>query len=252
MSEEFNEIQVILSGKWSASDILISNITSTRMIDKKIEQAALDAWEYKVQQAKLNDRRIWDSIIFRYEGFKLKNKKLLISVSEIPFSIRLGMNQCTEDIKALGNEYAPLGMFNSCFVETSDSKLVFIEKSKKFFTEKINSFVGGVYSKSESVINSGEDLFSTTIQELIEELGIGVNQIQENNLITVYKTENWNVCFIFFITLKISSDELREIFFEKSDEEASNIIFFSKNEINKSKNYFDEKDKTKFAFLKNL
>ncbi len=242
----------MFSGSWSASDILIRNIISTRMIHKKIERAAKDAWEYKVQQAKLNDSRIWDSKIFRYEGFKLKNKKLVFSVSEIPFSIRLGMNQCTNDIKALGNEYAPFGMFNSCFVETNDSKLVFIEKSNKFFTEKINSFVGGVYSKSESTINSGEDLFSATTQELVEELGISVSHIKSNHLITVYKTENWNVCFIFYINLKISSEKLLKTFLEKSDGEASNIIFLNKKEINKSISYFDEKDKLKFAFLKNL
>lgn len=245
-----SNVQVFFQGDWSPETVITDEINSTRVIDNDFERMLISSWENTLKVAKEKNQKIWDSIIYRFESSEISLQKLYLYLSIIPFSIRLEINKHTEKIKQLGQQYSPKGMFSSCFVKTSDGHMVFVEKSNVYVTQKKYALVGGVFSKSELIINSGNDLFESVRREVVEELGVDKEHIIENILKMGYLTENWNVCFLFSVQLSLTKKELLERFKKYSDDEVKDLIFFTNENIKDSLNLFEPKDKIKFALLK--
>lgn len=245
-----SDVRVLFQGDWSPETVITDEINSTRVIDSDFERVLISSWGDTLKVADEKNQKIWDSTIYRFESCKVSSQKLHLDLSTIPFSIRLEMNKYTDKIKQLGLLYSPRGMFNSCLVKTSDDYAVFVEKSNVYVTQKKYAWVGGVFSKSEFIINSGNDLFESAKREIVEELGVEKEYIIENILKMGYLTENWNVCFLFSVQLSLTKKELSERFRKYSDDEVKNLIFFTYENIKNSLNLFEPKDKIKFALLK--
>lgn len=241
--------KILFTGNWEQKNVVIFNIESTRVIDEKIEQYSQNVWEQKLEIANKQGSKLWDSIVYRFELSNYTNDKLDINLSDISFSTRLGMNECTEDIRIAGELYAPRGVFTSCMIKTSDNYLIFIEKSNKFFTEKKLSFIGGILSRSESTIDSGGDLFFAVKNEVTEEIGIPDDSIISCRLRLGYLTENFNVCFVFDVNLSLTKNEVSKIFKQNSDGEALDILFIQQTDVYANKEIFDAKDKLKLELI---
>ncbi len=244
-----NKTKVLFSGNWSSSDVSIHVIPSTRELDEGLERDCKDAWEEMLKESLSRGSQLWDSAIYRFEDIRGKDDKINLYFSTIPFSIRLGMNKHTSQVKNLGESYASMGLFNSCLVETSDNKFVFIEKSNKFYTDKKYAWVGGIFSESENKLDDGIDLFSSVNTEILEELGISNEYVSSLVLSTGYITENWNVCLLFSAKIIITSEQLLEFFYKKNDGEARGLIFIPVNLMEQNIQIFEEKDREKFVIL---
>lgn len=249
MTFELKDIQVLFSGQWNSDSVSVSETTSSRVIDQNLESVAKETWQKMLREAFATSRKLWDSEIYRLEATEISEQGLSLSFSTIPFSIRLALNKHTEQIKHLGDTYAPKGLYTSCLVTTLDNRHVFIEKSDKYFTSKKYAWVGGVLSKTEKEILSGEDLFGVTKTEVKEELGISEEDVTSIKLLSGFLSENWNVCLLFMVHLNLTALELQERFAKNSDGEAVNLFFTEKDNLQKTIDIFDEKDRVKFAVL---
>lgn len=241
-----NNIKVLFSGAWLLEQVQVTEIKSSRLVDESLEQSAIDSWKSACDEAVQRGSELWDSEVYRLENVS-DDEVLSLQLSTIPFSVRLGMNKHTVSIQALGENYAPKGMFTSCLLTTTDDKFVFIEKSNKFYTNKKYAWVGGVLSKTEHQIQDGVELFNTIRSEILEE--VGCDHIPDIVLRCGYLTENWNVCLLFSASLAITSAELSSLFEKKSDGEAKNLLIIPKSEIENKLPLFETKDQVKLALL---
>jgi hypothetical protein len=250
MTLKNEEIKIFFQGCWSESSVFVNEVRSTRLINEELENLSIASWNDMLRASSEAGKKIWDSDVYRLESFEMSTERLSIYLATIPFSVRLGMNKHTEMVKQLGLEYSPKGMFSSCLVKTSDNYFVFIEKSDVYFTQKRFAWVGGIISKSESIIRDGKDLFTNTKREVLEELGIESKHILEIFLKTGYLTENHNVCLLFSVQVSLTKNELLDKFNKYSDDEACNLVFFSIENNEDFLKVFESKDVIKFALLK--
>jgi 8-oxo-dGTP pyrophosphatase MutT (NUDIX family) len=107
--------------------------------------------------------------------------------------------------------------------------------------------VGGVLSKDEREIKSGQDLFASARREVVEELGVSFLQIDETVLKFGYLTEIWNVCLLFSIKLSLSKTEVLEIFRSNSDGEAADLVFLNTDNKSDLLAKFEAQDRTRLA-----
>lgn len=243
------EIKIFFRGSWSEKEIIIKEVPTTRKTDAKLEEKIATDWQDILEQAAKTKREIWDSALYRLEKVTAVDNSLHFVLSTVLFSTRLTMKKYTAEIKQLGFEYNPRGMFASCLVETSDGYFVFIKKSQKYFGAKQYAWVGGVLSKDEGEIKSGRDLFLAARREVVEELGVSSLQIGETVLKVGYLTENWNVCLLFLVKLPLSRTELLEIFRSNNDGEAADLVFLNVDNKSDWLAKFEAQDRTRLAVL---
>ena len=242
-------ITILFDGRWTAQNIEVNEIQSTRLVDRNLESALSVSWNNTVDAARKEGKKVWDSDVYRFEHLELSMEKLYLYFSIIPFSVRLEMNKYTEKIRQLGQSYGAKGLFSSCLVKTVDGYFVFVLKSDTYLTQKKYAWVGGVLSKSEEIIRSGSDLFRSAEREVFEELGVKKEHITETTLRVGYLTENWNVCLLFFVQLSLTKNELQKQFESFSDDEAKDLVFINENDNNDSLSIFEEKDRIKFVLM---
>lgn len=202
----------------------ITEVKPGRAIDSQLEKLSLDEWEKIKTEATKNNALVWDSEIYRLEATNLIDEMMQLKVSTIPFSTRLGMNKYPTMVKQLGMLYAPLGLYTSCFIKTTDDYYIFIEKSAKYYTTRKLSFVGGILSKTEKSLHSGADLFNAVRDEIKEEVGVPKKDLEKLTCLAGYVTDNTNYCLVFFAKVTKSFAEVSLGFNKKHDGEAVKII----------------------------
>jgi hypothetical protein len=226
--------------------LIIRDVVSTRKIEKDLEVFCKNTWNEMLVEAKNENKKLWDSEIYRFESVSESDNIVHFEISTIPFSVVLSMNKYIKQGLDFNKALAPLGMFTSCFVKTSDDKYLFIEKSNKFYTKKKISFIGGTLSKTEKVIKNGGDLFGEVKKELIEELGLKDRDIEDIVLLSVYKTKNLSVCLLFDVELKCGFDEVQTKFNFENDGEAVRIIDVDSRDLSEfAINNLDDLDNNK-------
>jgi|GEM_PF-2544806 len=230
--------------------LIIKEIASTRKFDKSLELASKKSWEETLKKASKEGKVIWDSEIYRLESLETNKRHLNINLSTIPFSIRIGMNDHSELVKKLGINYAPLGVYTSCFILTSDKKYLFIKKSDRYYSNRKYSFVGGILSKTEKKLSSGKDLFGEMRKEIQEETGLRNINLNYMTLNAGYLSKNYNFCLIFSLKLTESLKTVLELFKYKSDGEAEEIVGVEKKDLHefRTKN-LTERDLPKFKIM---
>ncbi len=241
--------QVLFCTDFKRWDVSVKEIPSSRIIDDKLEEKCRQDWEKDLKEAKNNGQWLWDSETYRLEEVIRKGRRITFLVSTIPFSVRIEMNKHSGKIEKLGPRYAPMGMYCSCFVRSSDNYLLFIEKSSRLRTNRKHSFVGGIFSKSEKILGNGNDLFSEVLKEVFEEITVGRTDVARITLKAGYVSENFNVCLIFDVRLKLTAEKIIESFKAASTAdhpETKNIISVPDGSINKIIRFLPKRDYPKF------
>lgn len=232
------------------SNIFIRHIKSTRLIDHNLESKVQEEWNSAIERAKLKGQKMWDNIIYRFESIEENKNNIVLQLSGINYSIRTSLSPFTEDVKKLGaNEYGAKGCYSSIFIRTSDGKFVFINKFFRANTTNMLSFVGGIYVKDEGEVNNVNNLFDSAEREITEEIGVGTEKITSSSIIAIYESESINYCFVFDVSLSLTSSEVLDSFNTSNDGEAQSLVFIDKSEIRDSIKKFNEKDQVKFQFL---
>ena len=241
--------QVLFQGDFKAKNVSFQEIPSSRKIDPALEEQCQEAWRTMLEKAKKEGKSIWDSEVYRFEKAELKKGTLQIEVSTIPFSVRYPMNKYTEVLNVLGPDYFAHGLYSSALVKTIDDVYCFIEKSDKYVSRKTVPFIGGVMSKSEKVIGSGDELFDQLVREIEEEIGVDVDQIKSTTLKAAYRNLRHNVCLVYEVVLDLAFDEVEAIFDENNDGEAARVIGVPEHELAKFIAGLEEADKIVFEIL---
>jgi hypothetical protein len=240
---------IIFAGALTAEQVSIQERQTTRLIDVDLQTRAEKHWQNMLAEASVQGKKIWDSQVYRFESGTIKDNQLHLQLSTIPFSIRVALNKETKRLGELGEFFFPLGMYTSIILHTADGQYVFIEKSDKYFTNKRFAFVGGVLSKSEKVLTSGQDLFDEVSKELKEELGLSDIHIDSVLLRAGYRTENYNFCLLFEVTLTETLVEVQSLFAAGNDGEAKRVIGIEPKELGSFVQLLEDKDKIKFEIL---
>lgn len=244
-----NSYKVLFSNKHLVSnDVIIEEVESKREINNELESSCRGEWRKIIAEAKEQGRKIWESRIYRFESCRWSGNQVFFNFSTIPFSIRFSLNQFTNRIRDLGFEYAALGLFSSCFVETADNKFVFIKKSRKYYTLRQYSFIGGVLSKDERELKNGQDLFREVQKEISEEIGCEID-IKNIFLEAGYITENFNFCLIFYAKTDLFFSNLSKLF-KNGDGETARVIGIEHHKLVEfSRKYLLPKDYVKFDMV---
>ena len=237
--------KILFKGNYSPEKIIWDEVASSRKIDDNLEKACKRYWKEMQDSAKKENKKLWDSDVYRLEKVDFTGNNLCFEVSTIPFSFRLAANKFTDTITNLGSEHGAFGMYSSCFVISKDNYLVFIEKSDNLFTTRKVSFVGGIFIKSEKEIIDGHDLFNAVIREIKEETGVDNKNVTNLALKAGYVSENYNVCLIFEAKIDISFNEIVRRFKPENYEETKRIFGFKATKPGLSL-LFPEKDYPKF------
>lgn len=244
------DYRIVFNSKTELDKVVIQEQASTRKINSELEELCKTKWQDIQLEAKSKGSGVWDSEVYRFEKAELNNNLLHLTVSTIPFSIRLAMNSYTDRVGILGSNYAPFGMFTSCFVRTSDEKLLFIERSGKFFSDRKIAFIGGVLSKTEAILSNRADLFNEVLKELSEEIYVESSLVETIRLTSGYITENFNFCLIFDIRLQETFEEVRDTFKKKMSEgEAANVIGITRDQLREFASTLPTKDAIKFEIM---
>jgi len=250
---KYNNIHCVSKFKnQQIKNITLSRVKSSRKINSSLENICKQKWNEKLIRLNKTKTKLWDSEVYRFEKiYQIKNS-LIINVSTIPLSIRLMMNNFTEKIQKLGLNYAPLGMFFSCFVLTKDCYFLFVKKSQYFYFDRKFAFIGGILSKTENNNTSKCNIFNEVKKEMKEEIGVINQNIDSLNLLGHYKTSNFNFCLLFKIKLNITIEEALNGFSNRTEQEIEKIIPVHKNNLqNFILQNMSAKDSIKFSFLIN-
>jgi hypothetical protein len=230
-------------------NLKIREVVSTRNIDPDIEVVCQKTWGKMMAEAKKENKKLWDSEIYRFESISQDGDNINFNIATLPFSVVVSMNKYIKENPDFNKNFAPFGMFTSCFVKTTDDKYLFIEKSNKFYTKKKISFIGGTLSKTEKEICNGEDLFEEVVKEIKEELGLSEKNVKSVLFQSAYETENFSVCLLFNVLLDCSFEQVQKKFDFSNDGEALRIIAVDSNKLSEfSEEYLDELDKIKLKY----
>ncbi len=244
-----NKNSVIFNANLTDNQVTVTEISSSRKINPQLEGACAKRWQETVTKAHLEKKLLWNDTVYRFERANMTNKGLHLKVSTIPFSIRLAMNDYTKQIIALGQDYAPMGMYISSFIVSSDQYYIFIEKSDKYYTTRTLCFVGGVLSKRPRGLKSGKDLFAETKREITEETGIRPTLIKDPILKGGYVNETLNFCLVFSVKTTLSLKQIKTTFGNRSDGEAKRLIGIRKTKLTEFMKLLPKKDHPKFQFV---
>jgi len=222
---------ILFQGNYSNADVVCKyNQQSTRKIDPSIEEKTKQIWEEKLQAAKESGKKMWDQPVYRLDNFHLDKNKCELSISTIPFSIRTFIKDFTDELLKKGEEYLPMALYSSVFIETADGYFVFGEKSDIYVSNRKYSYIGGVFNKSETQ-DDIPDPFSSSSSEVIEELGIDSTDIKEFKLLGALRSESCNVALVFYCKLKLNRNELIEKFKLRNELEMKDLFFSKKEDV---------------------
>jgi len=224
-----NQSKILVNGKFSPDDLVVSVSESNRKIDPKIE-GQLDAlWEAKVKRAKENGiTNCYNGISYRINTIEEKGGKLVIDFGTFEYKVRDGLIEIPEYFN-LPEEYYRKGCFNRATIKTRDDKYLMVELSGKSFNSYKIDFVGGIMEVNVPIM-SGKDVFESMYVELEEEAGIEKDDIAEIYLRAVYLRPNTNVCFLFGVDLRVSSFELLARFSNNKDADIRSLKTYSEKE----------------------
>jgi len=223
--------RILFQGNYFSSDVVCKyNPESSRKIDPLIEEKTKQNWKIKLQEAKASGKKIWDQLVYRLDKFQLDKNKCELSFSTIPFSIRTSIKDFTEDLFKKGEDYLPMALYSSIFIETADGNFVFGEKSDVYVSNLKYSYIGGVFNKQETQ-DEAPDPFLSASSEVVEELGVDSSDIEELKLLGALRSESGNVAIVFYCKLRLNQNEVVEKFKFRNELEMKDLFFAKKEEV---------------------
>jgi len=212
-------------GSFPESQInILPEVTSSRLTNLILDKKLIGSWKELQKKAAKNNKKIWESELYRLERVCVFDGNLDIVLSTIPFSVRKMTTSFLSEVLNLGEGYFSKGMFSSIFVKTTDNLYSFLKKSDRYESRNNYSFVGGTYSKTEKIIRNSHDFFESAKKEMYEEINITPENIIFFNLISVFITSQTHVCCLFYCSLNLSSGELTKKYQSNHDRESSELI----------------------------
>lgn len=226
------DAKVIKTKLKSIRDFKISfSETSNRKTDSKLETQAKEEWKNILENAQKSGLKPWDGTYYRLENLnELEKGSQILKISTVKYS-QLRAFQKLEVSKNYPTEYHTLHISTLGIVITSDNHYIFGFRERSLNNTKI-TFIGGGLQPDELEVKKAQDIETNMLKEIREEINVDSSLIDktEFNKI-VHAIERMNIFIIFDIKLKISRDEVLELFENIKDKEHDRLIFVKDSDI---------------------
>jgi hypothetical protein len=223
--------KVLLKGRFDFNEIQIIERPTNLLLPPDLREEVAQKWEDLKRQAKEKNIKVWDSINYRLNDFKIVNGILTLEIAELNFSTRVGLAEIREKLWVLGYEFFPRGLFIGTLLETNDGEYIFGERSKKSATRSRTDIIGGVLSKKEVIIKSGSDFKNALTAELSEEINVTKEHLLESYVMGLVLTDSTQVGIITYTKLNLSSEEVNDSFKNKNDGEMESLVFVDEDKL---------------------
>lgn len=212
------EPKIYFKKLFKPDDILISVLEkSNRKIDPSLEAKIKTTWTQLYKEAKKNNKVIYDGLNYRLESYEIDGENLHLTLSTFPFSIRKPLSDHRDDLEVLGPDYYANGLSIGGFIQTTDNKFVFGNKSGNTLSRNAIDFIGGTLEGIE--IKTSDDLVKKNKDEILEEIGITDNEIESIQIISMVLTPGTNIIIVTHTKLNISSEQLQTNFNQSSEKD---------------------------------
>lgn len=224
-SFSFDEINILHStGRWEPSTELAS------LVDER--------WDKQFKELTSRGVELWDGDLYRVDNLEELIKAdgaapLKLRLSTIKYRYASTYKELTDDYVRL-NESPPIYSSIVSLILTSDNKFVFGKRSKFNVNSFQTDLIGGLLQRDELEINVGVDLYRTLLKEMHEEVGIEESNIESSKGIGIIQSKNSNVIFIAGTRLKINSQEMQQVFANRTAEEMQEIVFVEPSRLVKT------------------
>jgi hypothetical protein len=220
--------KILVSGKFSPEDLVVSVGPSNRQINPNVEFKLEKIWEERVKNAGETGRVCYNGVSYRLNSVQEKDGKVLINFGTFEYKVREGLIAVPEYFD-LPEEYYRKGCFSTASVKTSDDLYLVVELTGKSMNENTIDLVGGII-ETDTEMETGVDIFKSFYKELAEEVGAKESDIISIYLRSIYLEYRTNVGFYFEIVLKITLQELLARFDDNTDVDIKSIRGFSKSD----------------------
>lgn len=222
---------VLALGSFKEEDIAITlNPQSKRALSPQVEAEIENIWQETVKDAEEKGKLIFNGESFRLDDFQINDGKLSLELSKFSYKVRSSLSKLSERLVLLGEAYYCRGLSIGGFVETTDHKFIFGQRSGKTLTNNNVDFIGGILDPK--VINNGYDLFAHNKQEIFEELGVTEDNILSIELVALVLTSATNIILLTRTKLDMSSTEVNHTFENANDkEEMKSLMFVDREEL---------------------
>ncbi len=70
------DVKILFQGSWSAGEVDVDEVSSARAIDNDLEKTLISSWDNTLHTANEQGKKIWDSVIYRFEDCEMSSQKL--------------------------------------------------------------------------------------------------------------------------------------------------------------------------------
>ena len=204
-------------------------VSSSLQTNDAIAKSIDSLWRIKQKEAALQGRKLWNSVAYRLEHFRLVGSNLYLQFSTIEYKEFIAL-RAVEMLPTLGENYYPKFVFVTSLIHTSDDKYVF-GKAGKSYTDLDTDTIGGGVIKSEGTVTKGSELFNVLYREFKEEINLDSSDIISSSLRGIMLSPWYGIGCFFYTQLCIPSTRVMENFLQSNDDEIQELVFIERENI---------------------
>jgi len=199
--------------------------------DQQFEQRLEKVWRQLQAQAKKDGYKLWNSKTYALKKLREVSGHLELSIGLIDYKHHVSIMRLIRQGE-IGEEYFTRFMYCSALIKTTDNKYVF-GIGTGILKDQIK-FVGGSYAQDEQQLTNGQSLFNLPVQEMKDEIGVGLKYIDQIVLKRLYLTPNGAVDLTFYIKLNIDSTRVSQLFTDRKEDEFKELVVLKAERANEA------------------
>ncbi len=216
-------------GHLQGSNVNITIEESNLILSKEIEVDIERRWSEKIKEAEEGNLNLYNGMSYRLNDWSCVLDRLDLKLSVFDYKHRHALVCMSREGSIDEGKYRHNGCYVGATVITSDNKYVMVKLSGKSMNPNKTDLLGGI-AETNVKCNSGQYLFDILHEELREEAGLEINEVDSSVLRMMYASQSGHIGFYFEIRLLLSSGEMEERFADNQDIDIAHLLFYEKSE----------------------
>jgi 8-oxo-dGTP pyrophosphatase MutT (NUDIX family) len=221
---------LLLTDAIDIKNIVIRHLPTSKTRSAALHQNLDSLWHDIVAEMQEKGRKIWNAELYRLEALTRTDTALHVDLSTIEVK-EIHASQRIAGEYDLGESYCTCNIFVASFIETSDGYFIFGRTNTNTLNAGRIDLIGGALSKSERIVETGDDLFLAAIAEIEEELNVPREAVQSGRLCAILKTPRSYVGVIFHARLDLNRKGFEEHFGARENDEITEAILVERSEL---------------------
>lgn len=219
-----NSHAIIHKGRYSPTriDICMLDQSSRKAPDDLAAQTEV-RWERYIEESTKIGRKVWDGVLYRFENFEVNDNRLTLYMSTISTKEAIVFRLLGGKLLYPESAWSK-NLFICALIRTSNGEYVFGELSGVTTSTRPFDLIGGVLSRNEGIISSGNDLIKMWSSELEDEINVSAKYLKQTELIGIVCTKTSSVGLIFHTLVEKTTDEIRVAFEKQNDGELKGVL----------------------------